>query len=53
MSDIRDSLDKILAVSIDSIKDEQNFLNLVLSDSPEGNILKELAIFKDNGAFIN
>ncbi len=50
MSDIRDSLDKILAVSIDSIKDEQNFLNLVLSDSPEGNILKELPIFKDNGA---
>lgn len=50
MNDIRESLDKILEISIDSIINEQNFLNLVLSDSPEGNILKELPIFKDNGA---
>lgn len=50
MNDIRESLDKILEISIDSIINEQNFLNLVLSDSPEGNILKKLPIFKDNGA---
>ena len=35
MNDIRESLDKILEISIDSIINEQNFLNLVLSDSPE------------------
>lgn len=50
MDDIRGSLDQILDISINSIKNEKNFLNLVLSDSPEGNILKELPIFKDNGA---
>ena len=50
MNDIRKSLDKVLEISIDSIINEKNFLNLVLSDSPEGNILKELPIFKDNGA---
>lgn len=50
MSDIRNSLDEILDDSIDSITNEQNFLKLVLSDTCEGNILKELPIFKDNGA---
>ncbi|ARI57764.1 MAE_28990/MAE_18760 family HEPN-like nuclease [Streptococcus salivarius] len=50
MNDIKESLDKILDISVDSIIEEQNFLNLVLSDSPEGKILKKLPIFKDNGA---
>ena len=50
MNDIKESLNKILDISIDSIIEEQNFLNLVLSDSPEGKILKKLPIFKDNGA---
>lgn len=40
MNDIKESLNKILDISIDSIIEEQNFLNLVLSDSPEGKILK-------------
>lgn len=50
MDEFENDLKAILDVSIQTIKDEQNFLSLVVSNTELGIQLQEQEIFKDNGA---
>lgn len=46
---VKDYLEDVVNVSITSITNEKNFLNLLNSNSEVGNIIRRNEVFSDNG----